>query len=352
MVTSSKSLAIAEESIPENEPEMIQELIKLASELLDKKPLHTLRQQHTKSHGCVKAEFIIDQVPENLRHGIFSQPNTYRAWVRFSNGASDPESDQKGDARGMSIKLLGVEGETLLERDKHTGTHDFIMFNFPVFFLKDAKDSIAFCKALLFMKKLPPFAPLKFLGIFVSYLISHPQQANIIKALQRNATDLLQEQYWSTLPYKLGPHAIKFSTRPSAGQTFSSISPSKSDNSLREMLVKRLSEQAAYFDFLVQLQTDPIKMPIEDATIDWKESDSPWIKVATLKIPKQIFDTPERRQFDENLSYNPWHVLPDHRPLGGISRVRKPVYEALSKLRHELNQQPVQEPTIADFDQA
>ncbi len=350
MTNSSNNLAIAQESVPENEPAMIQELVKLATELLDKKPLHTQRQQHTKSHGCVKAEFMIEEVPEQLRHGIFSTSRTYPAWVRFSNGASDPQSDQKGDARGMSIKLLGIEGETLLERDKHTQTHDFIMFNFPVFFLKDAKDSIEFCKALLFMKKLPPFPPLKFASLFFTYLVSHPQQAKIIQTLQRAATDLLQEQYWSTLPYKLGPHAIKFSTRPSAGQTFASVAPFKSENALREMLVKRLSEQDAYFDFLVQLQTDPIKMPIEDATIEWKESDSPWIKVATIKIPKQVFDTPEQRQFDENLSYNPWHVLPEHQPLGGISRIRKQVYEALSKLRHELNQQPVKEPTASEFD--
>jgi len=34
-----------------------------------------------------------------------------------------------------------------------------------------------------------------------------------------------------------------------------------------------------------------------------------------------------------------------HRPLGGINRVRRVVYEAISSLRHQLNLAPRTEPT-------
>ena len=97
------------------------------------------------------------------------------------------------------------------------------------------------------------------------------------------------------------------------------------------------------FDFCVQFQTDAVKMPIEDPTIRWR---SPLQKVATITIPPQQFESPEQSQFCEHLSFTPWHALPEHRPLGGINRTRRSVYQTLSRIRHELNQVPRQEPTV------
>ncbi len=43
------------------------------------------RGGNTKTHGIVRGEFIVhDGLPAELRHGIYAQPRTYRAWVRFS----------------------------------------------------------------------------------------------------------------------------------------------------------------------------------------------------------------------------------------------------------------------------
>ena len=69
------------------------------------------------------------------------------------------------------------------------------------------------------------------------------------------------------------------------------------------------------------------------------------IEVATIRIPRQTFDGAARQAFCENLSFTPWHSLPEHRPLGGINRVRRAVYLAVSTLRHRLNQAPRAEPT-------
>jgi hypothetical protein len=66
--------------------------------------------------------------------------------------------------------------------------------------------------------------------------------------------------------------------------------------------------------------------------------------VATIVIPKQNFDTPEQNTFGENLSFNPWHSLPEHRPLGSLNRMRKMVYERISRVRHEMNSVPRREP--------
>ena len=36
---------------------------------------------------------------------------------------------------------------------------------------------------------------------------------------------------------------------------------------------------------------------------------------------------------------------PDHRPLGGINRARRTIYETISRLRHQRNSAPRREPT-------
>jgi hypothetical protein len=107
-------------------------------------------------------------------------------------------------------------------------------------------------------------------------------------------------------------------------------------------MARRLAAGEARFDFLVQPRAPT--MSVEDTMTKWKEKAAPFIKVATITIPRQQFDTPERREFGENLSFTPWHALPAHRPLGAVNRIRRVVYEATSKLRHELNQAPRREP--------
>ena len=72
---------------------------------------------------------------------------------------------------------------------------------------------------------------------------------------------------------------------------------------------------------------------------------APYEKVATIHILRQAFDGPNRMEFCQNLAFNPWHSLPEHRPLGGINRLRKAVYVVLSEMRHSLNNVTRQEPT-------
>ncbi len=79
-------------------------------------------------------------------------------------------------------------------------------------------------------------------------------------------------------------------------------------------------------------------------TIEWDESVSPYRKVATIRIPKQEFDREEQHVLAENLSFTPWHSIPEHRPLGNMNRTRKHVYETISKLRHAHNGVPRKEP--------
>jgi hypothetical protein len=86
-------------------------------------------------------------------------------------------------------------------------------------------------------------------------------------------------------------------------------------------------------------------MPIEDPGVEWPQAMSPFRKLATIRIPAQQFDSPGQHAFGENLSFTPWHALPEHRPLGGINRARKVVYQAISRFRHQANGQVRSEPT-------
>jgi hypothetical protein len=53
--------------------------------------------------------------------------------------------------------------------------------------------------------------------------------------------------------------------------------------------------------------------------------------------------------FCEHLSFNPWRCLPEHRPLGGINRARKAIYDGITRRRHELNGVALREPTLEEF---
>src|SRR6266436_8825197 len=114
---------------------------------------NAMRDQHAKSHGCVKAEFIVrDDLPDGFTTSLFRPRARYPTIVRFSNGLGRRQSDKKIDGRGMSIKLRGVNTATLLgalapDRTR-AGEHDFVLSSFPVFFCKDVVDYSQFMDAV------------------------------------------------------------------------------------------------------------------------------------------------------------------------------------------------------------
>ena len=147
----------------------------------------------------------------------------------------------------------------------------------------------------------------------------------------------LQTEYWSQTPYKFGELGVKYRVIPSEANGEPKLSPAKDvSNSLREAMVQRLTDQKlpASFDFCIQEQSDVKAMPIEDPTVEWKSEP---IKLATITIEPQVFDSEEQNQIGENLSFSPWNSLPEHRPLGGINRARKAIYEASHELRNRTN---------------
>ncbi len=286
------------------------------------------RDAHPKAHGCVKAEFrVLDDLPPALRIGLFAAPAMYQAYIRFSNGSPKRQPDHVADVRGMAVKVMGVAASP-------STTQDFVMINGPAFFVRSALDYVAFTGAdpqwRFFFPGLNPFH------------FRLREFLNVRAMLSERVSDPLDIRYWSAVPFLFGETAFKYSARPvDEPDPREAIA---SPDALRENLARRLATEGAAFDLLAQLRTRPDVMSIEDSTIEWRERDSPFVPVARITIAPQRFDSPDQLAFCENLSFTPWHGLPAHRPLGGINRVRRIIYEAISELRHALNEAPRQEP--------
>ena len=105
-----------------------------------------------------------------------------------------------------------------------------------------------------------------------------------------------------------------------------------------------LKERAYEFDMEVQLCTSLYQMPIEDVTVRWAESLSPFVTVAKLRLPQQDIGDDDNLERMDATSMSPWRVTEEHRPLGNIMRSRKEVYRLSLTLRHQLNRQARKEP--------
>ena len=311
------------------------------------------RDAHAKAHGCLVARFAVrDDLPEELRTGVFVPGREYRAWIRFSNGNAELRPDHTKDARGMAIKLMGVGGEKLLPSPPGgppLETQDFLMINHPVFFNRNVEEYEGFIRYQAD-------------GSQFGYFLSDANPADwqireliIGGQVLGRISSPLYTQYHSMTAYAMGvdtssgesppPYrrAMKYSAKSCTPKKRVSVDTGDPDY-LRKALAEHLASDDACFEFLAQLQDPSKNMPIEDPTVEWKTSDSPFRKLATITIPKQTFDTQARNEFCEDLSFTPWHGHVDHRPLGGLNRIRKAVYEEITVYRHARNDKPFTEP--------
>ena len=333
-----------EEEIPADEAALTQGIIEDAIRIVEQHRDNTrvLRDAHAKAHGCVKAQVTVLQnlVPE-LRHGVLAEPGkTWQAWMRLSNGNAYPQFDSARDARGMAIKLLDVPGDKLLSSKATAGNQDFVMFNHPVFFVRDVAEYKQNFAAQADGSKI--------LAFFPSWDPRTWEVRHLIIALKTLAPapeSPVTATYNSIAPFKLGPHNIKYRVIPDPQSCPPYELPEQNTalpNFLRNALYQQLSldRVPACFALQVQRQNADYYMPIEDTSVQWSEDISPFETVATVRVEPQDFDTREQNLACDNLSFNPWHALPEHRPIGGINRLRKAVYEAVSVYRHQRNAAP------------
>jgi hypothetical protein len=362
----------------------------------DYPPPRVKRDAHPKMHGCVQAEFHVEKtLPDHLQHGIFAKANldrTYLAWVRYSN-AFHIQHDLEFETRGMAVKLLDVGEDNLVRDDGQT--QDFLFATHDLFFLPNPEHYVEFATAVA-------AGPTQMFGFFIKQRLF---RWALLRSGYKIVSNPLAIPYYSQTPYSLGPdQAVKLLASPRLTPALKRSLPGRvrfglrmivanmvlflfelppakmlialfdiqankgsaedfcdqylaPRDCLRLAMMSFLGEHDAWFDVLVQRtsETDPI---IDDATRRWR---SKFEKVATIRIPRQVFwpevgmpstiknRTTEMMDLGENMSFNPWHALRDHTPLGPINNTRRRVYKAIVETRHRLNGVPPQKPGPAAY---
>lgn len=327
------------EKVPDDEERLIKDMVVILQEKMakDYPAGQTKRDAHPKTLACLKAKFIVEpNIPAELKVGLFEFPQTYPAWVRISSSSGKVQSDKVKDLRGFAIKIMGVKGERFQPQNEEKETQDFVLLSYPSMPLGTVK---LFHDAVYYSVKWSPF-------IFASRLVlsGNFHIMNELRKTQQNQTSPFDIRYWSTTPYLCGTeHSVKYSLVPTS-HIKSPLPSVLTDHYLTENMEKHLEAHEANFDFMIQVQKDSTRMPVEDAGVEWSEKESPFIKVATLRIPPQVFRTPDREALAEELSFSPAHSLIEHRPIGGINRARVEIYRALSEFRHKQNNTHLTEP--------
>jgi hypothetical protein len=302
---------------------------------------HMVRAVHAKSHGLLKAEVeVLPELGEELRQGLFARPAAYGAVMRFSTDPGDVLSDHISTPRGLAIKVIGVEGEML---PTHVGqiTQDFVLRNTSTF----AANADDFLKGLqLIANHVDDSEASKQVVSSVAQTAEEAlalvgQKSAFLESFGQPPTHPLGETYHTAAPLRFGSYFGKLRLVPVSDALLAlrgkHVEHPRSWNSLKDSIVAFFERETAIWELRVQLCTDLTKMPVEDASIEWDEGLSAALTVARITArPQNAYSDARRVWVDEQLSFNPWHGLAAHRPLGNIMRARSKTYQASSLFRH------------------
>ena len=320
---------------------------------------HT-RDAHAKGYCALKAKFeILDNIPKEYAQGFYAQSGIHDAVIRFSNGASRVSPDRKlGLAQGLAIKVFDVPGEKLAPGEEESTTFDFNLINHPVFFCNRIEDYAYISKLFL---ELPDYAEKGARGkakLAFNWLTNYgsrlpsKESFKTFKALGGFTTiepkNTLLYDFHSQGVVRHGDYMAKIRVTPTEGSaqkvTRRELDVNAKQEAIRSLIIEEIREHDYQFDVQIQLCRNLKKQPIEEITTEWKESDAPFVTVATLTIPCQ--DVPDDGNFDimENLSFTPFRCLAENRPIGNLQQSRLKAYQIASETRHRLNDVKRQEP--------
>jgi hypothetical protein len=282
------------------------------------------RALHARAQAGVEATFeVLPDLPEHARVAFFASPATYRAYVRFSNGSGVRQPDRKPDVRGAAIKVFGIPGKKIIPGLENAMTQDFLLIHTPAMPVRNADEFFALVRAaknpLLLLPRL-----IGGLG-FVRALQVLPRLA---RGLSMPITSLATTRYFSAVPIRFGPYAVKLALTPHASIDGDGAG-ARTPGDLGAELAERLLRGPVVYDFRVQFYRDQQHTPIEDASVEWTEEHAPFVTVARLTLLQQDVGSARGQRLAEvieTLSFDPWHALEELRPLGNVMRARSPSY--------------------------
>jgi len=303
------------------------------------------RTFHFPTTGCVNATFTVDaNLPLQYRVGIFATPGkVYDAYLRFSGQDKEEQNDTRGDAKGLAMKILNVPGRKLLAGFEDDPNFDIQFNGFPVFV---PQNETAFASAVQSRSELcgggdrcrAPFG------------MRFPSNAAVsaMELANNSVSCQLCMPHYAISPFQFGKKAlpnpaVKYRMFPCT--YVPSIGLPLPAGLTRDYLTvdmnTRLAARDYCFDFQIQVQTDTCLNPINDWLTEWKESDTPFITVARVNIPKQVVQTNDDYTC-RHVAYNAWRVTEDHRPLGSLNRAR--LFDLMNSQNHRFSLNNVEEP--------
>ena len=277
------------------------------------------RALHVKQHLGLVGTLAI-AASEGARNGVFADTGkTYPVYVRFSNGSSAHQSDKEGDVRGFAVKLVGVLGTKIIPGLEQELTQDFLFVNDPALPFRDPIEFMAFVRAA---KDGPAWlVPKLFSGVGLGRGFAILRRALGSQKVESYAT----HAFHTCAPISFAGTAAKLGLFPVPSPPRPALT---GPDSLREDATARLQQGPLSWSLRAQLFKDDQCTPIEDASVVWS---APWLELGTLTLPQQDPTNARGQEISklvESLSFDPWHAIEAHRPLGGIMRARAGAYKA------------------------
>jgi hypothetical protein len=318
---------------------------------------HAERSVHAKSHGLLRGTFsVYPNLPPELAQGVFATTQELPVVLRLSTTPGDVLDDHVSTPRGVAMKIVGVDGARL-PGGEGDATQDFIMVNGPAFMAPNPKKFLGNLKLLATTTDKAPGLK-KALSAALrgaeKTVEAFGGEVATFKALGGHPlTNILGETFYTQVPMLYGRYMAKLSLAPLSPQLIAlknaALDMKDHPNAIRDAVVAFFASNDAEWELRVQLCTDLAAMPIEDASVVWPEGKSPYVGVARIRVPRQRAWSAERSAaVDEGMSFNPWHCVAAHRPLGSVMRARKAAYEASAAYRAERNGRTLAEPRDLD----
>jgi len=338
------------DGVPDNEDSLIEQIVEIFRSSTDKLADDSspwLRQAHVKQHACMRATLDITNSQPAFQSGVFTSGASYKVFVRWSNGAgpgfatgfTGPRNDALPDNRAIAIKLLGVQGPKMIPEESDAETQDFLFTTSQAAFLKDASQALDFFSATA-----------KGTVAQGAYLAAHPSLAAkyaLDTPAEGLVKDLATSTFYSNAPNRFGSTYAKFKLQACDGNPSKFTVPLLT-NYYHDRWAKDINAGDICYGFYVQLYNNDGTTPLEDGTAVWKTA---WTRLGTLTFDSnQSWGNDAQEETCENYSFNPWHTIQAHEPIGGIQRVRKAVYTEMGKLRAQFGGFPFAEPTENDWD--
>jgi hypothetical protein len=354
----SPQLEIEEEGEDKTTRGLVETLTKIST-ITFKDSGHATRSVHAKSHGLIVGELrVLDNLSPELAQGIFSRVAIFPVVMRLSTIPGDVLDDAISTPRGIGIKVIGVEGERLQgsEGDK---TQDFVLVNGPVFAAPGPKKFLGTLKVLAATTDKAPGVKkaiaTAFRGLEKVVEAAGGKSATLTTLGGHPETHILGETFYSQAPILFGPYMAKVClvpVSPELKQLVHAPLDFKGDpNALRGAVSHFFKTTTAEWELRIQLCTNLETMPIEDASVQWPENESPYVAVARITArPQETWSTLRSASMDDGLSFSLWHGIADHRPIGAVMRVRKQAYAASVAFRESHNGRRIVEPkAISDL---